>query len=306
MPQPLRLLAVTFLMVPVVTRFVAVGVGAQGQLPPDHPAVVVRGLTYTPRSILARNMGSEADQTAQFPPHKVVGNLYYVGTNTLSSFLVVTSQGNILINSTYERNVPTIRKSVEQLGFRFSDIRMLLGTHAHGDHQEGDAEVKRLTGAQVLVMADDVAAAKGIKPGGKQHPIDRVLHDGESVTLGDTTLVAHLTAGHTRGSTTWTMQARDAGKLYNVVVSSSLRAPDVLTPQMIAEFTRSFALVRSLPCDVLVGDHAGQYNMQAKYAKLREGGPNPFVDAPTCTLETDISEAIFKAIVREQETAVQR
>src|ERR1700676_2134814 len=108
-----------------------------GQPAPDHPAVTIQGHTFTPRSILARNMGTQEDQTTQFPPHKVVGNIYYVGTRTLSSFLVVTPQGNILIGSTYERNVPVIEKSVKQLGFQFSAVKILLGSHAHGDHQEG-------------------------------------------------------------------------------------------------------------------------------------------------------------------------
>src|SRR5262245_40858562 len=121
---------------------------------PDQPAVTVRGQTYTPRSILSRNMGTDEDQTTAFPPHKVIGNVYYVGTRTLSAFLITTPQGHILINSTYERNVPTIAKSVEQLGFKFSEVRILLGTHAHGDHQEGDALVKQMTGAQVLAMRE--------------------------------------------------------------------------------------------------------------------------------------------------------
>ena len=123
---------------------------AQNPPPPDHPAVTVRGQVYTPRSVLARNMGSEVERVTQFTPHKVIGNIYYVGTKTLSSFLIVTPQGNILIDSTYERNVPTIQKSVEQLGFKFSDIKISLGNHAHADHQEGDAVVKVLTGAQVI------------------------------------------------------------------------------------------------------------------------------------------------------------
>src|ERR1700730_15982911 len=188
---------------------------AQGQPAPDHPAVTVQGQTYTPRGILARNMGTEEDQTSAFVPHKVIGNIYYVGTRTLTSFLVVTPQGNILINSTYERNVPTIQKSVEQLGFKFSDTKILLGSHAHGDHQEGDAMVKQLTGAQVMAMAEDVPALQAMKPGGKEHPIDRVLHDGEEVKLGGTTLVAHLTPGHTRGNTTSALKAQEGGKTYH-------------------------------------------------------------------------------------------
>src|SRR5499427_8806925 len=155
-----------------------------GQTPqPDHPSVTVHGQTYTPSSILARNMGSDADQTTQFPPHKIIGNIYYVGTRTLSSFLIVTPQGNILMDSTYERNVPTIAKSVADLGFKFSDVKILLGNHAHGDHQEGDALVKQMTGAQVIAMAEDVPALKEMKPGGKEHPVDKVIHDGDKVTL---------------------------------------------------------------------------------------------------------------------------
>jgi metallo-beta-lactamase class B len=274
---------------------------AQGQPPPDHPAVTVQGQTYTPRSILARNMGTNEDQTTAFPPHKIIGNIYYVGTRTLTSFLIATPQGNILINSTYERNVPVIQKSVEQLGFKFSDTRILLGNHAHGDHQEGDALVKQLTGAQVMAMAEDVPALQAMKPGGKEHPIDKVLHDGEEVTLGGTTIVAHLTPGHTRGCTTWTMKAQEGGKTYDVMFGCSLRAPGAVTPAIADEFNRSFKLVHALPCDVQLGDHGAQYNMQAKYAKLRNGGPNPFIDPASCKLEADISEAMFRAILAEQQ-----
>src|SRR5437773_9449625 len=249
-----------------------------GQGPADHPSVTVQGRTYTPRSILARNMGTEEDQTKQFPPHKIVGNIYYVGTRTLSSFLIVTPAGNILIDSTYERNVPTIQKSVADLGFKFSDVKILLGNHAHGDHQEGDALVKQMTGAQVMAMAEDVPALKEMKPGGKEHPIDKILHDGEQVSLGGTTLVAHLTAGHTRGCTTWTTKAQEGGKTYNVVINCSLRPPNVLTPPITDEFNRSFKLVRSLPCDVQVGDHPAQYDMETKFAKLRSGGRKPIID----------------------------
>jgi metallo-beta-lactamase class B len=268
---------------------------------PDHPSITVQGQTITPRSILSRNMGTPEDQSTAFPPHKIIGNIYYVGTRTLSSFLIVTPQGNILIDSTYERNVPVIKKSVEQLGFKFSDIKILLGNHAHGDHQEGDAMVKRLTGAQVMVMAEDVPALKAMKPGGQEHPIDKILHDGESVILGGTTLVAHLTAGHTPGSTTWTMKARDGGKIYDVVFGCSLRPPATLTPALVEEFTRSFKVVRSLPCDVPLGDHPAEYKLQAKYAKLQKGGPNPFVDKAGCLDEADIQETMLHAIEAEQQ-----
>ena len=275
---------------------------AQNNQPPDHPAITVQGRTYTPRTILTRNMGTPEDQSAQFPPHKIVGNVYYVGTRTLSSFLIVTRQGSVLINSTYERNVPVIEKSVKDLGFKFTDVKILLGTHAHGDHQEGDALVKQMTGAQVMAMAEDVPALEAMKPGGKAHPIDRTLHDGESVTLGEATLVAHLTAGHTRGCTTWTMKTQEGGKTYNVVIGCSLRPPNVVTPAMTEEFNRSFKLVRSLPCDVPLGDHPAQYGLNEKYARIKNG-TNPFIDPGGCLTEANIEEAMFHAILEEQKSA---
>src|SRR5262245_44677751 len=290
----------------VLTCFVAFGaigqptVRGQGQPPPDHPSITVRGQTYTPRSILARNMGTPEDQSTAFPPHKIIGNIYYVGTRTLTSFLIATPQGAILLNTTYERNVPVIQKSVEQLGFKFSDIKIVLGNHAHGDHQEGDALVKQLTGAQVMAMAEDVPALQAMKPGGKAHPIDRILHDGDEVSLGGTTLVARLTPGHTRGATTWTMKVQDGGKTYDVMIGTSLRAPDRVTPQILDEFNRSFARVRALPCDVQLGDHGAQFNMQAKYARLESGGANPYIDPGGCKVEEEISEAMVRAIVAEQ------
>ncbi len=277
-------------------------VAAQGT-PPDLPMVRVRGQIYTPRSILSRNMGTDADQTTAFPPHKVIGNVYYVGTRTLSSFLVATPQGHILLNSTYERNVPTIEKSVTQLGFRFADIRVLLGTHAHGDHQEGDALVKELTGAAVMAMAEDVPALEAMRPGGKAHPIDRRLRDGDTVTLGGTTLVAHLTAGHTRGCTTWTMTADEGGKRFNVVFACSYRAPGTVTPEIEAEFGRTFKILRSLPCDVPLGDHPAQFNMQAKHARVTPGTPNPFIDAASCWFEAEIQEAMLRAQIDLQKAA---
>jgi len=273
---------------------------AQRGAPPDQPAVTVRGQTYTPRSILARNMGTEEDQTTAFPPHKVIGNVYYVGTKTLSSFLITTPEGHILINSTYERNVRTIEQSVAQLGFKFGDIRILLGTHAHNDHQEGDALTKELTGAQVVVMREDVPALEAMKPGGKTHPIDRVLRDGDHVTLGGTTLVAHLTAGHTRGCTTWTMTTQEGGKIFNVVFACSYRAPANVTPEIENEFNRTFKLLHSLPCDVPLGDHPAQYNMVAKYARLGAGALNPFIDPANCWLEAEIQEAMFRAELEMQ------
>ena len=277
------------------------------------PTITVQGHTFTQQSLFQRNIGGRDDQTTAFPPHKIIGNIYYVGTKSLAAFLIVTPQGHILVNSTYERNVPIIQKSVEQLGFKFSDIKILLGSHAHGDHQEGDALVKELTGAQVMAMAEDVPALRAMKPGGKEHPIDRVLHDGDSVTLGGTTLVARLTPGHSRGCTTWTLKAQENGKAYDVVIIGSfgtnpgfqlVNNADV--PDIAGEFERAFKVAHSLPCDVPLGSHPAMYNLDEKYPRLAKGGPNPFIDPAGYKLEVDIAEAMFRAVLAEQKAAAGR
>ena len=286
----------------VVASSASSAVRAQRGGPADHPVVTVDGKPYTPLSIVTRNMGTQEEQTSAFPPHKIIDNIYYVGTRTLGSFLIVTPAGDILMDTTYERNVETIKASVEKLGFKFTDIKIILGNHAHGDHMEGDALAKQLTGgAQVMAMAEDVPALQAMKPGGKEHPIDKILHDGDKVTLGNVTLTAHLTPGHTHGATTWTTTANEGGTIYNVVFGASLRAGGAVPPEMAAEFTKAFAVVKKLPCDVLLGDHPSEYGMQEKYAKLKPGGPNPFIDEYTCHHEAEIEEGMFHAILAEQE-----
>jgi metallo-beta-lactamase class B len=267
---------------------------------------------WTPQELFQRNVGTREQQDKQFPPHKMIGNIYYVGTETLASFLIATPQGHILINSMYERNVPTIKKSVEDLGFKFTDVKIILGSHAHADHMEADAMIKEMSGAQVMAMAEDVPALQAMKPGGKAHPIDRVLHDGDQVTLGGTTLIAHLTAGHTRGCTTWTMKAQESGRAYDVVIIGSVGVNPGLRvvgntgyPAIAEDFMRSFKVLRALPADVPLGSHPGMFNMAAKHARLAAGGPNPYIDPQGYKTEIDLVEATFKSLLEEQrKTAV--
>ncbi len=227
-----------------------------------------------------------------FPPHKVIGNVYYVGTSELASFLITTGEGHILINSSYEESVPVIRAAVEKLGFKFTDIKILLISHAHDDHCAGSALVKKLTGAKYMVMEPDVPV---VEKGGEGDfvytsrwtptKVDRVLHDGDTITLGGTKLTAHLTAGHTKGCTTWTLKVPDGGKSYDVVIVGS---PNVNTgfklvdnpryPQIASDYAHSFRVWTSLPCDVFLGAHGGYYGMEEKYKKLTPGGANPFID----------------------------
>jgi metallo-beta-lactamase class B len=245
-----------------------------------------------------------------FPAYKVIGNIYFVGTDDLGSFLITTPDGNILINSDFDDTVPQIRASVEKLGFKFTDIKILLGSHAHGDHMDGDARVKELTGAKVMVMEQDVPAISRMTPGNKPHPIDRVLHDGDEVKLGGTTLVAHLTPGHTKGCTTWTLKAEENGKSYNVVILGSIGVNPgyVLVgnkdyPQIADDYVRGFKVLRSLPCDVFLGSHGRFYGMQEKYAKLQKGGPNPFIDPAGYKAHLDLQEMNFRAKLEEQQKA---
>jgi metallo-beta-lactamase class B len=234
--------------------------------------------------------------TEPFPPHHVMGNVYYVGSKGLASYLITTPQGNILINSSLENSVPLIRASIEKLGFHFNDTKILLISHAHWDHCAGSALVKQLTGAKYMVMAADVpeieAGGKGNFQYGnspqslyKPARVDRVLHDLDQVKLGGTVLVAHLTPGHTKGCTTWTMRVRDGGKTYHVVIVGSPNVNagyklvnNTLYPNIAQDYERMFRTLRALPCDIFLGAHGNYYGMEAKFARLKEGAPNPFID----------------------------
>ncbi len=258
---------------------------------------------------MAQATGHEAFNKP-FPAYKVIGNIYFVGTDDLGSFLITTPEGNILINSDFDDTVPQIRASVEKLGFKFADTKILLGSHAHGDHMEGDARVKEMTGAKVMVMEQDVPALSRMTPGNKPHPMDRVLHDGDEVKLGGTTLVAHLTPGHTKGCTTWTLKVDENGKSYNVVILGSIGVnPGYILvnnkdyPQIADDYVRGFEVLRSLPVDVFLGAHAGFYGMHDKYAKLQQGGPNPFIDPAGYKAHLDLQEMNFRAKLAEQQQA---
>ncbi len=237
-----------------------------------------------------------ASWTEPFPPHKIAGNLYYVGSRDLASYLIATPEGHILINSSLEESVPLIRASVEKLGFKFEDIKILLISHAHSDHCAGSAEIKKLTKAKYLVMEPDIAT---IENGGAvksrlgsaehtQYPpvkVDRALKDGEEVKLGDSVLVAHLTPGHTPGCTTWTMSVKDGGKLLNAVIigSPNVNPGYILVnnknyPNIATDYERTFKVLDSLPVDLFLGAHGGYYGMEGKHALIRPNAPNPFVD----------------------------
>ena len=264
--------------------------------------------------LFRRNIGSFQTMNDPFPPHHVIGNIYYVGTQSLASFLITTPEGHILINSDYERTVPVIRKSVEDLGFKFSDIKIVLGSHAHGDHMEGDALVKELTGAKVMAMAEDVPALRKMTPGDKPHPIDRELHDRDTVELGGTVLTALLTPGHTLGCTTWTMEVEEGGKKHLVAIVGSVGVNpgfqlvnNADNPTIVEQYQQAFRVLRSLPVDVPLASHPAMYNLAAKYPHIAayEAGkePNPFIDPEGYVEELNVVEDVFRRTLAEQQTA---
>lgn len=259
-----------------------------------------------------------ASWTEPFPPHKIAGNLYYVGSKDLASYLVATSEGHILINSSLEESVPLIRASVEKLGFKFADIKILLISHAHSDHCAGSAEIKKMTGASYMVMEADATAVEqggsSVSRLGKkdytQFPpakVDRKLKDGDEVKLADSVLVAHLTPGHTPGCTTWTLRVMEGGKSLNAVIigSPNVNPGYVLVnnknyPGIATDYEHTFRVLNALPVDLFLGAHGGYYGMVEKHARLKEGSPNPFIDPEGYHLYVTEREKAFRTELEKQ------
>jgi len=268
--------------------------------------------------VAAAQTPNNADWTTAFPPFKIAGNLYYVGSKGLANYLITTPEGHILINSDLEANVPLIKASVEKLGFKFTDIKVLLISHAHWDHNAASGTIKKLTGAKYMVMDSDVPV---VESGGKTDfqygsdsaslytptSVDRVLHDGDEVALGGTVLAAHLTPGHTKGCTTWTMKVQDAQKTYNVVIvgSPNVNAGYRLVnnsayPQIASDYEKTFRVLKSLPCDIFLGAHGSYFDMEAKYPHLKDRGVDAFVDPAGYKRFVDEREQAFTAELRKQ------
>ncbi|HZP67051.1 MAG TPA: subclass B3 metallo-beta-lactamase [Rudaea sp.] len=261
--------------------------------------------------------------TTPIPPFQIADNLYYVGSQDLASYLVVTPKGNILINANLATSPPQIRASVEKLGFRWSDTKILLNSQAHDDHVGGAAQVIRETHAKNMVMDGDAAV---VESGGRADflsppptyaavHVDRVLHDEDTVSLGGVTLTAHKTAGHTRGCTTWTLRSHlpgePAGTSRDIVIVGGVgfwskyrfvATPDHAAsyPGIAQDFERTFATLAALPCDVFLGAHGGYFDMLAKLKRYPQEGPRVFLDsAGYASLVAEAREHFEKAL-REQ------
>jgi metallo-beta-lactamase class B len=228
-------------------------------------------------------------------PFHLIGNIYYVGASDVTSFLIVTPAGDILLDGGFAETAPQIEANIQKLGFKLSGVKLLLNSHAHYDHAGGLAELKRRTGAKLVAMAGD---APVLASGGRKDfyfgsrllfpaiQPDRVIHDGDTVSLGGVAMTALLTAGHTRGDTTWTMTTEEGGKKLSVVFVGSMSVlpgyrltPPESYPGIAVDYERSFRVLKSLPCDVFLGPHGSFFDLTEKREALAKGAkPNPFID----------------------------
>lgn len=278
-------------------------------------------LSFTLLSFFHSTASSQSDATSRswnqpVKPYRIIGNVWYVGASGVTSFLIATPEGHILLDSGLPETVPQIKENVARLGFKMADIKILLNSHAHYDHAGGLAELKELTGAKLMATEAD---AELLARGGKDdfqwgdrfayRPVktDRALRDGDQVKLGEVALTARLTPGHTKGSTTWTMKAQDGGKQYDVVFASSVSAPgyklvgNYKYPNIVDDYRRTFQILKSLPCDVFLGPHAEFFSMKEKMARMEQGsGPNPFIDPEGYHAYLANGEKDFQKIVETQ------
>jgi len=245
--------------------------------------MVIPSVAYAQANDLSRQM----NQPVQ--PFHIIGNIYYVGASDITSYLIVTPEGDILLDGGFVETAPQIEKNIATVGFKLTDVKFLLNSHAHLDHAGGINELRKLSGAKFLAMDGDVAALTA----GTAFPAtapDQVIHDGDTVKLGGVTMTVHLTPGHTKGCTTWTMTTTEAGKSYNVVfVGSATVLPQyklidrpgspATYPGIEADYEKTFRVLKSLPCDVFLGAHGSFWSMSDKRKVMqRNPAQNPFID----------------------------
>ncbi|MGZ5003368.1 MAG: subclass B3 metallo-beta-lactamase [Chthoniobacterales bacterium] len=262
----------------------------------DHRlgAVVCALLLFSAAHIFGQADEASRSRNQPMPPFKIIGNIYYVGASDITSFLITTPAGHILIDGGFPETTPQIEANIATLGFKLSDVKILLNSHAHFDHAGGLAELKEKSGAKFMAMKQD---ADLLARGGKDDfffgdkllfpaiTVDRKLNDGDKVELGEVTLIAHLTPGYTKGCTTWTTKVEETGRSYDVVFVGSTTVPGYTLlgnpkyPQMKDDYEKTFAVMKKLPCDVFLGSHGSFFSLGKKTVALAQhASPNPFID----------------------------
>src|SRR5262252_6534878 len=273
-------------------------------------------LAFFPTTSNSQSDANRRSWNQPVKPYRIIGNIWYVGASGVTSFLITTSEGHILLDSGFSETVPQIMRNISQLGFKLADVKILINSHAHYDHAGGLAELKKLTGAKLMATEADAAmlerGGKGDFQWGDKYvykPVktDRVLRDGDQVELGEVRLTARLTPGHTKGSTTWTMKVEEEGKQYDVVFSTSVSTPGYNLvnndkyPNIVDDYRRTFQILKSLPCDVFLGPHAEFFSMKEKKARMERGvKPNPFIDSAGYREYVAGGEREFQKLVETQ------
>ena len=230
-------------------------------------------------------------------PFKIIGNVYYVGASDVTSYLITTPKGHILIDAGFEETVPQIKANVARLGFKLEDVKILLINHAHYDHCGGLAELKKLTGARLLASPPDAhvledGGASDFRFGGDKAfsfapvKVDERLKDGQEIKLDQTVLKTYFTFGHTKGATSWTMDVSEKGKKYKVIFASSVTTLDysfvnnAKYPQIAEDFAKTYQTLKSIKADVFLSSHGQFFDLTEKAEKLRAGAKtNPFIDS---------------------------
>jgi metallo-beta-lactamase class B len=263
---------------------------------------------------------SSDEWTRPFPPLRIVGNLYYVGTYDLACYLIVTPAGDILINTGLAGSAAQIRANVEALGFRFTDIKLLLATHAHFDHVSAMAEVKRLTGAKLAATEAEVPL---FESGGKTDfrfgedssawfepvDVDEKLQDGQKIGLGGTNLTVHLHPGHTKGAASYEFVMLDEGHDYRVLIANLPSVNPGVTllknpkyPNIMGDYAHTFATEKELHPDIFLASHASQFGLHRKYQPGDSYQPVRFVDPAGYRAALDQLQASFDAQLARERT----
>jgi metallo-beta-lactamase class B len=283
--------------------------------------MLVRGLLLSLCFCASVSAQQNAEWRQPFPAFKLIGNVYWVGTYDLSTYLITTGAGHILINTGFEDTVPLIAQGVEQLGFKMVDVEILTATHAHGDHVAGLAELKRITGAQMLMSEADAVLLEdggvsdfrfgdGRTPSFPAVKVDRRLKDQDTISLGGVTLTAHHHPGHTKGATSFALTVREAGRDYRVVIANMGSINPGVTvsgmpkyPTIADDYARTFAAQKALPVDVFLASHAAQFGMHQKYKPGDAYDANRFVDAKGYLAAVERLEGIYREQLARERAA---
>jgi metallo-beta-lactamase class B len=279
------------------------------------------GAAAQPKSLVDLLKAAAARWNAPTEPFHVIGNIYYVGTNGLASYLITTPQGHVLIDTGLPEANPQIKSSIAKLGFKVSDIKYLLNTHAHLDHTGGFAELKRETGAQLVCGERDKPLLEGGYYPGRESAkelgfppvkVDRTVKDGDAVSIGGVTLTAHATPGHSPGCTSWGLNVKDGDETRSVLIFCSASValnrlvPNPTYPGIVEDYRKTFAWAKGVNPDVFLAPHPEMYGMQKKRELIAKGSPNPFVSPGEFGRYIAGLEKAFEAALAKQTAEAQQ